>query len=79
MLESARAKAPEPVQEVMKSAHAKCLIEHGSYDEAAELLRAVDIKPKTDDPILNVAGIAHSNLGVVDTLFKAATGRSALS
>lgn len=50
-----------------------------SFDEAAELLRAVDIKPKTDDPILNVAGIAHSNLGVVDTLFKAATGRSALS
>ena len=79
LLDRARAKAPEPVQEVMKIAHAKCLIEHGSYDEAAELLRAVDTKPKTDDPILNVAGIAHSNLAVVDTLFKAATGRSALS
>ena len=77
LLESARAKAPEPVREVLKTAHAKCLIEHECFDQAVEMLRSVDTEPKTEDPTLQFANVARDNAGKVDRLLQAKSGRSA--
>jgi hypothetical protein len=64
LLTAARAKMPEGVQEVMKSAAAKCAIEHGDLAEAQALLDSVQIVP-VDDPVKNFSGIAYSNRAVV--------------
>ena len=75
LLEAARARAPEPVQEVMKAAAAKCAIEHGQLDEAASLLDGITTEPLTKDPVLEVSGIAKSNLAAVRNMLAAARAK----
>ena len=48
-LERARNKAPSSVREILKCAHAQCLIDHGRFDDAASLLRTVEFSPAKDD------------------------------
>ena len=46
LLEAARKRMPPPVQEVMKTAAAKCAIEHGKFDLAEKMLASVDTSKK---------------------------------
>jgi hypothetical protein len=74
MLIQAINKAPIPVREVIKCAYAKCLLEHGEIKRARETVESVLTEPLTDDPVLNVAGIAASNKQVVRDMIAKAGG-----
>lgn len=65
LLTAARAKADPLVQQVMKSAAAKCAIENGRPEDARSLLQSVDLSVKPSHPTLDVSGIARSNLDIV--------------
>ena len=54
----------------MKSAAAKCAIEHGRFAEAQALLEDVDLDASVEHPTLDVRGIAKSNHAVVVNLLK---------
>ena len=68
LLSQARAKMPAGVQEVMKTAHAKCLAEHGRHDAAIELLDTVQFDSKSDDPSMRFEGTARGNTDIVRDL-----------
>lgn len=61
LIERARERAPEPVQEVMKAGHARLLYDLGDYEGAAGILSSVDFNPKTSDPVLEVSATAKAN------------------
>lgn len=62
LLEEERGRAPIPIREVMKVAAAKHAIENGDLDRARKLLNDVNTEPCTDNPLIEVSGIAKSNL-----------------
>ena len=52
-LQCARDKAPATVREILKCAHAQCLVDNDRFNEAASLLGSVDFSPSkdsTEDP-----------------------------
>ncbi|WP_158743415.1 hypothetical protein [Acidisphaera sp. L21] len=75
LLERARAKAPFGVQQVMKSAAAKCAIEHGKLQDARDLLNDVVLDAPVEHPTLDVRGIARSNYGVVTKMLETALAK----
>jgi hypothetical protein len=74
LMESAREKAPVPVREVMKTAHAKCLYDYGDYDGAIKLLKTVDFVAKTSDPTMEASGSAKSCAEIVNNMIIKKTG-----
>lgn len=70
LLERAAARVPPSAAEVLKCGRAKCLIEHGQYEDAECILKTVVTSVMTDDPVLNFAGIAQDNLHKVENLLK---------
>jgi len=72
LLANARAKTPRSVQQVMKSAAAKCAIENGRFADAAALLDDVDLSVIGDDRTSDFRGIAKSNHEHVSALLGAA-------
>ena len=61
LLESERELAPASIQEVMKVAAAKHAMDNQDFDRAGNLLESVSLEPLTDNPLIEVSGIAKSN------------------
>ncbi|MEM9530707.1 MAG: hypothetical protein AAGA23_07295 [Pseudomonadota bacterium] len=74
LLSLAREKMPKPAQEVMKTAAAKCAIEHDQWALAEATLAEVDTSRLTDDPSQDFSGIAKDNLKKVTRLLAAKRG-----
>lgn len=72
LLEEERAIAPAPIQEVMKIAAAKHAIENGDFERARRLLDDVSIEARTDNPLIEVSGIAKSNLEAARAMLEGA-------
>lgn len=72
LLERARAKMPPAVQQVMKTAAAKCAVEHRQFDKAEAMLQDVSVEKLSDDPLHAFQGIARSNLTVVTRMLEQA-------
>jgi hypothetical protein len=77
LLDGERALQPESIQEVMKVAAAKHAIENEDFGRASVLLDSVDVTPRTDNPLIEVSGIATSNLKAARTLLERAWPDSA--
>jgi len=70
LMERAAEKVPASAAEVLKCGRAKCLIDHGEYREAGDILKTVITSQLADDPALNFAGIAQDNLQKVEDLLR---------
>jgi hypothetical protein len=68
LLARARERMPVGVQQVMKTAAAKCAVEHGRINEAQDFLNSVITDPLSDDPVYLFHGIATSNKQVVQRM-----------
>lgn len=73
LLDDERERAPLSIRQVMKCAAAKHAMENGDFTRATQLLDDVDTSPLTENPLLEVSGIAESNLAAArDMLSKLA-------
>lgn len=70
LLESERELAPDSIRQVMKCAAAKHAIENGDFGRARGLLDTVETEPLTDNPLIEVSGIARSNLAATLALLE---------
>ena len=70
LLERAAARVPPSAGEVLKCGRAKCLIDHGQYEDAERILQTVITAKMTDDPVINFAGIAQDNLQKVENFLR---------
>lgn len=69
LLDQERAKAPASVQQVMKCAAAKHAIENGDTTRARMLLDDVSVSPLTENALIEVSGIAKSNLAAAEHMY----------
>ena len=75
-LKQATSKAPVSVREILKCSRAYCLIEHGQYDDAYELLKTVEFSVPPSKPYEDFSSLISSNFLTVNLALQKTSGRS---
>jgi len=79
-LESARAKAPRSVGEILKCSQVQCLIDHDRFEEARALLNDVDLSPVPERlGIADFRSAIPSNARAVNDQLRRRSGKSVAS